>query len=712
MDGAETITAKEIANILNISVRRVQFRAWRDGWPCEVLNARGDRVFFTDQLPPEIKGTLLQRKESSYIKGLVLPARADLDLGQARALLSKFEGAPQWSRLKAEARGEIVEAFERFARAPSYAKATAGRGKKKNLTKAKKDFCRRYNGGNDGLGIAPETYTNIDTITRPSLDRWRGLKRDFGLVGLLDACRNRQSFCQLTLEQKEYIKQLKVEKPHRRPARVIEYLQNKFDELPSPATIRRFIQTWEEENREYVAFLRNPDKWRSDYQAAMGDASAKALYFLHMLEFDNTPADVMCSDGKRYTVTGCVDIFSRKAKTIVVPTSRAQAIANLMRRVILEWGLYDVMIADNGKDYASRHIEVACTALGITQPPLPPFTPEDKPHIERFFRTLSEGLFEELDGFSGHNVAQAQDLRAQRSFAQRMFTKGEVIECRYSAQELQERIDSWLENVYHRREHSGIGMSPELRAGQSTRPVRRIMDERVLDILLAPAGTATVQKSGIHYDNGIFVAVELADVMRQKVQLRRQLSDAGTLYVFTMPPESKFLCIATDTALQGLTVEEATLAKQRQKKRVREQVRAMKVLAKEVGDPMGELLEAKAAESGRVFAFRREEEAESPAITEASKAVNPPEGEFEEFEISDFRDQRAEAKEEKRNDGKDGKVVRLHLEEAPIFESKMERYKYLLARKNVRKLTEKEQGFMEGYEATEEHYRIFVMPYE
>jgi len=42
----------------------------------------------------------------------------------------------------------------------------------------------------------------------------------------------------------------------------------------------------------------------------------------------------------------------------------------------------------------------------------------------------------------------------------------------------------------------------------------------------------------------------------------------------------------------------------------------------------------------------------------------------------------------------------------------LERYKYLIKQKNIRELTQREEGFIEGYKASEEYYRIFIMPYE
>lgn len=708
MEPATYTTAKDLAQILGITVRAVHMRAVRDGWEVRVLSQRGDKSYRIDGLPPEIRVKVIQARESAYQKGVVLPARSDLDLALARQLLEQFDAAPAWSRRKAEARGEIVEAFGRFA---------MGRG----LTEAKAHFIRRYNAGNDALEISTETYDLYKTISRPSLDLWRARKKELGLAGLLDSTWRGRPKARLTPKMKNYVIGLKRERIHRRPARIYEYLIHKFspqaapqDEskgsssapphpLPSEATVRRFIQKWERENHELVAFLKNPDKWRSDYQAALGDGSVKALHFLHMIEFDNTPADVMCADGRRYTLTGAIDIFSRKARCLVVPTSKSVAVAGLMRWIILEWGLFDVMIADNGKDYASRHIEAACGALGIELQATPPFTPEAKPHIEAFFHTISTMLFEELQGYIGHSVADRKALESQRSFAQRMFRKDEVIECRMTAAELQGVIDTWTEKVYHQRKHSGLGTSPEAKAGQSVRTVKRILNERVLDILLAPVGKATVGKKGIRYQNGRFVAPELADHIKECVQVRRDLADAGTVYVFDA--ESRFICTARDAALEGLTVEEAVVARKRQQKKVREQARALTTLAQEVGDPMSELLEAKREERGQVVAFRREEEARSAAIDEAQKAVEFPEGGEGTFEPVELAGDDEHAG--------DQKVVPLR--EEPIFTgyaAKLERYRWLEEQKKMRTLTEREVGFMEGYEGSEEYFRIFVEPYQ
>ena len=111
----EPVTAKDIAAAVGISVRAVNKKLTKLNCPFE--NGRNrEKRFIVDGLPNEYKARVMQANASLYIKGMVLPSRGDLDLGQAKALLAKWETAPDWCRRKAEAKGEIVEAFDRFSR--------------------------------------------------------------------------------------------------------------------------------------------------------------------------------------------------------------------------------------------------------------------------------------------------------------------------------------------------------------------------------------------------------------------------------------------------------------------------------------------------------------------------------------------------------------------------------------------------------------------
>ena len=617
----------------------------------------------------------------------VLPVQTDLDLNQARSIPQKLEYTPPWSLKKAEARENIIQAFYQYAD-----------GKK--LTPAKAEFATKYNAHNPFLGIDEGTYQVFEKISAATLDLWRSKYTKFGFAGLLDSENRGKPSGKITPEIRDYILGLIKKKPLIRSAHIYEFLCHKFsgndEPLPCASTVYNFINQWKKDNEGLFVFFQNPDKWKSEYQAAFGNASEKARYFLHMLEFDNTPADVMTLDGKRRTITAGIDIFSRKVWCDVVATSRSQAVANLMRKVMIGTGVFDVVIIDNGKDYASRHIEAACHALSIEVIQLPPFTPERKPHIESFFRGLSTMLFENISGYIGHNVADRKAIESQKSFAKRMFTKGEVIDIGLTSDELQEVLGVWLEKDYHQRPHSGLGgKTPEQKAGESMRPVRKVLDERVLDILRAPIGRRTVLKKGIHFQNGQYVALELAEHIGQKVELRLDLADAGKVYVFDL--EGRFICNARDVSLDGITVEEAKEVRKRQRKHLADQVKAMKALAEDIGDPFMEILESKRQEPGQIISFNRVEQFENEATLEAAKAF------IESEPVDTFIPDLEEIEQTE-------KIIQFRDE--PVFKFGFERYRYLQEKSQKQALTLREKRWTCEYEKSTEYESIFVLPYQ
>ena len=197
---------------------------------------------------------------------------------------------------------------------------------------------------------------------------------------------------------------------------------------------------------------------------------------------------------------GAGDDLEPPGTGLVVPTSRATAIAALLRHCILEWGVPEAVRTDEGKDYTSRHVLGVLADLEIEHRPCPPYTPEAKPFVERFLGTLTRDLFATLPGFSGHDVAQAQARRSRKSFATRRAERARIKEsgeddtviygAALSAEELQARCVSCCDTIYGRWPHSGLGgISPFARRASWAEPVRQVHDERALDALLAePAG--------------------------------------------------------------------------------------------------------------------------------------------------------------------------------------------------------------------------------
>ena len=101
----------------------------------------------------------------------------------------------------------------------------------------------------------------------------------------------------------------------------------------------------------------------------------------------------------------------------------------------------ETIVYDHGKIYISNHIASVCAKLDISLQPARPGTPTDKP-VERWFKTLNEGLLAALPGYKGSDV----------------YSRGEKVEdeAYFFLDELEAIIREWITRVYHRRPHRGL----------------------------------------------------------------------------------------------------------------------------------------------------------------------------------------------------------------------------------------------------------------
>lgn len=347
---------------------------------------------------------------------------------------------------------------------------------------------------------------------------------------------------------------------------------------------------------------------------------------------------MLCTDG-RHTLIGAIDVFSRRARVFVSPTSRATAIAALLRRALLDWGVPETVRVDEGQDYVSRHVRRVLADLEIEPDILPPYSPERKPFIERFFGALTRGLLAYLPGFAGHDVAQRQAIRARRSFAQRRGeTDADAFQVQLTAAGLQEQIDKWIETVYERQPHGGLDKrTPFEVAAAAGQQVRRIEDERALDILLMapPSGDTRrrVVKGAVKVDGGEYFAAELAPWSGFNVEVRLDPHDRGVIYLMAggVSPHGvslepgQFICRAQDAARLG---DSRAAEAARAKAHMRASDRAGRQHARELkrryrpDQVMDGALRRAGDEADRLVAFPARGKAHTTAgLDEASKAA-------------------------------------------------------------------------------------------
>ena len=634
-------TAAELADaalpILPTTEFRIRCFAEREGWTSRKRNGHGGRPAYEypiDVLPKAARIALIQQQlQNSTEAGIAaerkLRLAADLDARADRAAreagLVRYMHLTDAQKRRADARLIIVKTARQFVQDSPLP-----------VKRARELFAHRYQRGEIEVeawvrGVAP-------TLCANSLANWhrRLMHEGIGpLAGDRGVHRKGRTRIDENKDWRDVVLGMMVDHPHASAKLIMRALRARFgaEGLPSYRSLQRWLAAWKHKNKQLHTAITNPDAWRSRYQAAGGKADEGIVRLNQRWETDGTKADLLLADGSRHTITGVIDVYSRRLKLHVSRSSTAAAVASLMRRAIVDWGVPETVGTDNGSDFVSHHMKRVFEGLKIHQDIAPPFTPEHKPFIERAFGTFARDLVELLPRYIGHSVAERKDIEARRSFAARFMRRNERIEIGMSPEDLQEFCDRWTDTIYGIEPHSGLhGRSPFQVTSAWCEPVARIEDERALDILLAPApgdGWRQVTKKGIRLDHAIFEHPHLGALEGSRVRVLLDESDIGEIYVFD--EDEKFICKAVCPERTGISRQElGATRKARQKRQIAEQKAALKASARKMGtkDIVREILIERGEAAGKLAYFPKtgrshETEALAEAAREAQAARIP-----------------------------------------------------------------------------------------
>lgn len=210
---------------------------------------------------------------------------------------------------------------------------------------------------------------------------------------------------------------------------------------------------------------------------------SEPLRAYELSEDDNHTLDVIATDkygrpiGKPY-LTGILFTAPRfvagydlsfnapsLAKTI-------RALKHSLRNDRENTGLADRYIFDNGPEFKSPHLIEKIELLGATASYCAPYTPEQKPHIERWFNTLAIQFTHKLKGTTLSNPEKCGDYDSE-------------MEAVYTLDEIKRNFDIFIDN-YHNRPHSALnGLSPKqalLQMQASQFPPRRYTPTQLDDL--------------------------------------------------------------------------------------------------------------------------------------------------------------------------------------------------------------------------------------
>lgn len=463
-------------------------------------------------------------------------------------------------------------------------------------------------------------------------------------------------------------------------------INGKQESVPPIRTFQRFISKWKDEHREALTKMTDPDAYKSKVKFAGTNMNHWVRRPNQLWEIDASPADILLTDG-RYSIYAVVDIYTRRMMVTVTKTPKTSAVLALMRRAILEWGVPEILRTDNGSDFISYEFKRALSALAIHHDITEPFSPEQKGTIERHIGTLQRGLMPLLPGFVGHNVTDRKKIEARRSFAKRLGESDQDAFCvELCHEELQGKVDRWLEMKYSHSPHGGLrGKTPFEMIASWTGPIRKIENERALDILLTPLGgkdgIRVVTKFGITLDKAKFIHPDL--VPGTRVLVRLDPEDMGRIYVYSTDGH-RFICIAECPERLGVDPGTAVrAAREAQAERVANEIAPLQKEIKRIKprDMIDGVLSVAESNSASLTEFPKQTEAYSSegldAADAAVKAQTPeptPDLSEDEQALADqmFAELNARSDE-------DTNVVQLHADdERPFFDNDIDFVKWVL----------------------------------
>lgn len=245
---------------------------------------------------------------------------------------------------------------------------------------------------------------------------------------------------------------------------------NEARKPPSQSTIYRRIKALD----PYVVTLKRFGKRTADMRHRAAGAGLELSRPMEVAMIDGHLIDVLVIDpvsgevlGRPYLV--CIfDVYTRCVvgwHISLMPfcaTTALAAIKHMCSRDpnIEPGGVPENLLPDNGADFASDAVRNLCRVLCLHILPAKARCPDDKAHLERFFRTVNEQLVHMILGTTFSNPNDRGEYDSVKKAAGTL-------------SDLRNLFDKWLRTVYEVHIHSGTGRAPKLdwRDNQSQWPI-------------------------------------------------------------------------------------------------------------------------------------------------------------------------------------------------------------------------------------------------
>ena len=263
------------------------------------------------------------------------------------------------------------------------------------------------------------------SVSRKTIDRWITARRAGGFDALVPA--PRQCSPRTDPQVVELAVGLKRENPARTAAQVRRVLAAQLGWAPSERAIQRWFEARELTTR--------PD---GRPPQAFGRFEAGRVNEIWTADLMNGPD----AGGRACYLAGIIDDHSRfLAGHQFVRRPDAVRFAAVLRAAVERYGVPAILYTDHGGCFTDASLARTCAVLGIKLVHSQPGKPAGRGKVEKVFQTIQQQFLVEVTGdktdLARHPVA--------------------------GLDELNDLLDHWVREVYHRRVHSETGQGPQAR---------------------------------------------------------------------------------------------------------------------------------------------------------------------------------------------------------------------------------------------------------
>lgn len=257
---------------------------------------------------------------------------------------------------------------------------------------------------------------------------------------------------------------------------------------------------------------------------------------LQRVEIDHTPLDLIVIDDKlniplgRPYLTLIMDVYSGCILGFHISfnppsyDSAAKAISHAIKpkdfthldiELLNDWpcyGKFETLVVDNGAEFWSESLELACKDAGINIQYNPAGKPWLKPHIERIFGVINQYFLSEMPGKTFSNILEKYDYNPAKHAAIRFST-------------FINEFHRWVVDVYHQQPDSRITRIPIVKWRENFEILPPLMitpnNEQRFNAIMGKTVTRKLTRNGFTLEGLRYDSTALADYRKQYPQSQK-----------------------------------------------------------------------------------------------------------------------------------------------------------------------------------------------